>query len=73
MDHVCIFCGFSEYVSLALSSPRHYINKNVTVGAPMLSLTNSNEQFQIQYFTLIVMFLNPIVTRDYLKYHMTCF
>ncbi len=38
-----------EAVSLATSSPRHYINKNVNVGAIMLPLIKSNEQFQMQY------------------------
>ncbi len=43
------FCRYNEAVSLATSSPRHYINKNMTVGAIMLPLTKSNEQFQMQY------------------------
>ncbi len=32
------FCRFSEAVALATSSPRHYINENVTVGSIMLPL-----------------------------------
>ncbi len=32
------FCRFSEAVVLTTSSPRQYINKNVTVGAIMLPL-----------------------------------
>ncbi len=43
------FCRFSEAVTLATSSPRHYINENVTVGAIILPLTKANEQFQMQY------------------------
>ncbi len=39
------FCRFSEAVSLATSSSRHYINKNMNVGAIMPPLTKSNEQF----------------------------
>ncbi len=37
------FCRFSEAVALVTSSPRHYINENVTVGARMLPLTETNE------------------------------
>ena len=36
------FCRFSEAVALATSSPRHYINENVTVCAIMLPLTKKN-------------------------------
>ncbi len=43
------FCRFNEAVSLETPSPRHCINKNVIVGALMLPLTKSNEQFHIQY------------------------
>ncbi len=43
------FCRFSEAVALATSSPRHYINENMTVGAIMLPLTKTNEQFLMQY------------------------
>ncbi len=43
------FCRFSEAVAFATSSPRHYINENMTVGAIMLPLTKANEQFQMQY------------------------
>ncbi len=46
------FCTVSEAVALATSSPRHYINENMTVGAIMLPLTKSNEQFQLQYSVL---------------------
>ncbi len=43
------FCKFSEAVALATSSPRQCIDENVTVGAIMLPLTKTNEQFQMQY------------------------
>ncbi len=43
------FCRFSETVELATSSPRQYINENVTVGAVMLPLAKTNPQFQMQY------------------------
>ncbi len=58
-------------MSLATSSPRHNINKNVPVGAIMLPRTNSNEQFQMHYS--VGMFFNPMVTRAILKYCMICF
>ncbi len=40
---------FSEDAILATSSWRQYINKNVSIGALMLPLNNSNEEFQVQY------------------------
>jgi hypothetical protein len=43
------FCRFSEVRELATSSPRQYINENVTVGAVMLPLAKTNQQFQMQY------------------------
>ncbi len=43
------FCRFSEAVELATSSPRQYINENVTVGAVMLPLAKTHQQFQMQY------------------------
>ncbi len=36
-------------MSLATSSPRQYINKNVSVGVIMLPCTKSSEKFQMQY------------------------
>ncbi len=43
------FCKFSQDVALATSSPRQYICENITVGAIMLPLAKTNEQFQMQY------------------------
>ena len=43
------FCRFSVAVALATSSPRHYINENMTIGAIMLPLTRTNEHFHMQY------------------------
>ncbi len=43
------YCKFSEDVPLATHSPRQYTHQNVSVGAIMLPLKNSNEEFQMQY------------------------
>ncbi len=43
------FCKFSEDAPLATSSLRQYIFQNVSVGAIMITLKNSNEEFQMQY------------------------
>ncbi len=43
------FCRLSEDVPLGIYCPRQYICKNMTVGAIILPLTKSNDQFQMQY------------------------
>ncbi len=69
------FCRFSKNLPLATSSSRHFINQNFTVGAIMLPLTNSNGELQIQNSVIYSdwEFLNPMVTRDYLRHCMICF